>query len=175
MRIHSLVNNTYHARVHMRKTGGGGAPIDVDARPSDAINLAVRFSARILIAKDIAERMSVPIADPLSAASAAGGTAGGGSRPSGAGGRRLTESDAEIVKTCKEECAMYTDPTIIYNLKLQLAVEQEQYSEAAAYAPATLSFPLRCDGCLAAWHLLLWAWPVRLHLNTSSVGAMVDV
>eukprot|EP00892_Ulva_mutabilis_P003759 jgi/Ulvmu1/1755/UM117_0032.1 len=133
VRIHSLVNNTYHARVHMCKAGGGGTPIDVDARPSDAINLAVRFSARILVAKDIAERMSVPIADPLSAASAAGGAAGGGgARPSGAGGRRLTESDAEIVKSCKAECAMYTDPTIIYNLKLQLAVEQEQYTEAAA-------------------------------------------
>lgn len=131
MRIHSLVNNTYHARVHMRKAGGGGAPVDVDARPSDAINLAVRFSAQILVAKDIAERMSVPIADPLSTASAGGGAAGGGSRPSGAGGRRLTESDAEIVRSCKEECALYTDPTIIFNLQLQLAVEQERYTEAA--------------------------------------------
>lgn len=135
MRIHSLVNNTYHARVHMRKAGGGGAPIDVDARPSDAINLAVRFSARILVAKDIAERMAVPISDPLSAASAGGGTAAGGARPSGAGGRRLTESDAEIVRTCKEECAMYSDPTILFNLQLQLAVEQERYVEAAAYVP----------------------------------------
>lgn len=132
VRIHSLVNNTYHARVHMRKSSGGGAPIDVDARPSDAINLAVRFSARILVAKDIAERMAVPISDPLSTASAGGGTAAGGTRPSGAGGRRLTESDAEIVRTCKEECALYTDPTILYNLQLQLAVEQERYSEAAA-------------------------------------------
>lgn len=137
VRIHSLVNNTYHARVHMRKAGGTGPPIDVDARPSDAMNLAVRFSARILVAKDIAERMGVPNSTLGVGDAAAGGAAGiagagaggpGSARPSGGGGRRLTESDAEIVRTCKEECGLYTDPTIIYNLQLQLAVEQERYS-----------------------------------------------
>lgn len=42
-----LVHNVYRGRLHLSKTGPKGATdeLDIDARPSDAINLAVRFNA----------------------------------------------------------------------------------------------------------------------------------
>ena len=44
--ISDLVSNTYYARVFMARTNAQGKPegteVDVDARPSDAINLAMR-------------------------------------------------------------------------------------------------------------------------------------
>lgn len=54
VRVTALVGNTYHARVHL--SGGkdsGAREIDIDARPSDAINLAVRFNAPMYVAKQV--------------------------------------------------------------------------------------------------------------------------
>ena len=59
VRVTKLVSNTYHARVHYapapgeRPAGFPGEELDVDARPSDAINLAVRFNAPIFICKQV--------------------------------------------------------------------------------------------------------------------------
>ncbi|KAJ9533826.1 hypothetical protein QJQ45_026912 [Haematococcus lacustris] len=51
IRITDIVSNTYYARIHlapMSKQGGGPVEeVDVDARPSDAINLAVRFGVSV--------------------------------------------------------------------------------------------------------------------------------
>lgn len=59
VRVTKLVSNTYHARVHYApgpgfRAAAGALPeeLDVDARPSDAINLAVRFDAPIYISKE---------------------------------------------------------------------------------------------------------------------------
>lgn len=47
IRITDIVANTYYARIHLARVNAQGVPeseeVDVDARPSDAINLAVRF------------------------------------------------------------------------------------------------------------------------------------
>ena len=59
VRVTALVGNTYHARVHL--SGGkeaGAREIDIDARPSDAINLAVRFNAPMYVAKQVWGRLS---------------------------------------------------------------------------------------------------------------------
>lgn len=48
-----IIANTYYARVHVARSGGEDE-VDVDARPSDAINLAVRFGAPVYINKKIA-------------------------------------------------------------------------------------------------------------------------
>jgi bifunctional DNase/RNase len=53
VRVTDIIANTYYARVHVARAGGEGE-VDVDARPSDAINLAVRFGAPVYIAKKIA-------------------------------------------------------------------------------------------------------------------------
>lgn len=49
IRITDIIANTYYARIHLARPNPSGGPDvdarDVDARPSDAINLAVRFGA----------------------------------------------------------------------------------------------------------------------------------
>jgi len=49
VRITSIIANTYYARVFIGRPDPSGGPdrdvVDVDARPSDAVNLAVRFGA----------------------------------------------------------------------------------------------------------------------------------
>lgn len=47
--IHDLVEETYYARILLNKDGRG--KIEVDARPSDAIALAVRVGVPIFVAK----------------------------------------------------------------------------------------------------------------------------
>jgi bifunctional DNase/RNase len=44
--IHDLRDNIYYAVVHLR---GGSGPMELDARPSDAIALAVRARAPVLV------------------------------------------------------------------------------------------------------------------------------
>ena len=52
--VHSLVESTFHARVVIRK--GEGSAIEVDARPSDAIALALRCGAKIRVADVVFEQ-----------------------------------------------------------------------------------------------------------------------
>jgi bifunctional DNase/RNase len=47
--VHSLVENTFHAKVEIR--AANGSIVEVDARPSDAIALALRCHARIRVAE----------------------------------------------------------------------------------------------------------------------------
>ncbi|MFH1176199.1 MAG: bifunctional nuclease family protein [Acidobacteriota bacterium] len=49
--VHALVENTFHATLLLRKAGG--ERIAVDARPSDAIALALRCRAPIKVAPDV--------------------------------------------------------------------------------------------------------------------------
>lgn len=52
--VHSLVESTFHASIVLRQTDGGSAT--VDARPSDAIALALRCHARIRVADPVFEQ-----------------------------------------------------------------------------------------------------------------------
>lgn len=54
VRVTEIIANTYYARVHVARAGDPPHEVDVDARPSDAINLAVRFGAPVYISKKIA-------------------------------------------------------------------------------------------------------------------------
>jgi bifunctional DNase/RNase len=49
--VHSLVENTFHAKVEVRTAQG--TLIEVDARPSDAIALALRCQAPIRVAEEV--------------------------------------------------------------------------------------------------------------------------
>lgn len=131
IRITALVGNTYHARVHFGRgrgiKGADGAPtateIDIDARPSDALNLAVRFNAPIFVNKEVAAKMSLPSLAfderHVSAAAAAGSHA------------THAPSAVEITNSCREEILQYVDPTIMHKLQLQLAVAEERFEEAS--------------------------------------------
>jgi hypothetical protein len=54
VRVTDIIANTYYARIHIARGGDPPHEVDVDARPSDAINLAVRFGAPVYISKKIA-------------------------------------------------------------------------------------------------------------------------
>lgn len=49
--VHALVENTFHAKILLRTSGG--QPVEVDARPSDAIALALRCRAPIRVVEDV--------------------------------------------------------------------------------------------------------------------------
>ncbi len=56
MCVTALVNRTYHARVHYAGASGNAAgEMDIDARPSDAINLGLRFGAPIYVARSVSD------------------------------------------------------------------------------------------------------------------------
>lgn len=128
VRIASLVGNTYHARVHFARGKGikdpGFSEIDVDARPSDAVNLAVRFGAPIYVNNDIASKMAHPLStyEERAAAAAAGGGGGGASA--------RHENHSEVARSCREEIAAYSDPTMMFKLQLQLAIADERFEDA---------------------------------------------
>lgn len=61
--IHDLRDNIYYATVHLR--GGGGA-MELDARPSDAIALAIRAKAPVLVEDRVFDKSGRDDADPPS-------------------------------------------------------------------------------------------------------------
>ena len=52
--IHSLIDGTFHARLRVRS--GEGSQIEIDARPSDAMALALRTGASIWTAREVLEQ-----------------------------------------------------------------------------------------------------------------------
>ena len=53
--IHDVKENTFYACIHL--SGPRKKVIELDARPSDAVALALRTRARILVARKVVERM----------------------------------------------------------------------------------------------------------------------
>lgn len=49
--VHALVENTFHATITVRR--GDGSAVELDARPSDAIALALRCGARIRVSPQV--------------------------------------------------------------------------------------------------------------------------
>jgi len=54
--VTSLANDVFYARIHLRQDG---RELDVDARPSDAIALAVRMECPIFVADEVLEKAGV--------------------------------------------------------------------------------------------------------------------
>lgn len=54
--IHDLRNNTFYARILMRKNG---EEVEVDSRPSDAIALALRVKAPIFIDEEVLQKVAI--------------------------------------------------------------------------------------------------------------------
>ncbi len=136
VRVTALVGNIYHARVHMLGVGvdGDEQEVTVDSRPSDAINLAVRYDAPIYVNKEVALRMAHP---------GVGGMGGGGVmqpeekmvgvHPSSIQTekqREMMKQANEIIHSCREEILLYHDPTMMHKLQMQLAVAEERYEDA---------------------------------------------
>jgi uncharacterized protein len=72
--VNSLSDEVFYARMHLRQDG---REIDLDARPSDAIALAVRLECPIFVADEVFEKAGVT-PDKEDEDAAAGGEGGGG-------------------------------------------------------------------------------------------------
>ena len=119
-----------------------------DARPSDALNLAVRFQAPIYVDRDVAVRMAQAAPDtPESSVDLdeASGDANAGSkdvrkwkatheweRKERSEALRAREREREdLKKTVTAELQTHEDPTVLTTLQLRLAIEHEDYEKAA--------------------------------------------
>ena len=118
-RINALVANTYYARLHLQREDGSGDVLDIDARPSDAMNLIARYNAPLFVSKDIADVMAVPRGEVDALPMVPG----------------LKETQAQIEKSCQQEVALYRDCTVMKRLQLQLAVKEERFDAATQCAP----------------------------------------
>lgn len=112
-RITCLHANTFYGRIHFAKgrQGPDGAyhEVDVDARPSDAINMAVRFAAPLYVHKQVASRLaSEPEKHRLP----------------------ISQTANEIARSCKDLLVHFPDPTVVDKLHLQLAIAEERYDDA---------------------------------------------
>ncbi|MDH4263354.1 MAG: bifunctional nuclease family protein [Spirochaetia bacterium] len=59
--INNFKNGTFFARLFLNKTTDDGDSIEVDARPSDSIALAVRFGVPIFMEEHVFEKVSVDL------------------------------------------------------------------------------------------------------------------
>jgi bifunctional DNase/RNase len=124
VRITSLVGNIYHARIHL--TNGqlnndeAYQEIDLDSRPSDAINMAARFQVPIYVNKEVAEKMAHPGAAMHQQGSKEQEQRGG-----------QDPATLDIIQSCKEEILRYNDPTIMQKLQLQVAIAEERFEDAS--------------------------------------------
>ena len=55
--IHSLADSIFLASIHLK--GGNGEVRDVDSRPSDALAIALRTDAKVLVAREVLEQALV--------------------------------------------------------------------------------------------------------------------
>ena len=59
IQVTSLSENTFYGRIHLRKEGI--EEFDIDARPSDAIALALRYKVPIFVHKDVYESAAIQV------------------------------------------------------------------------------------------------------------------
>ncbi|KAI8462549.1 MAG: bifunctional nuclease-domain-containing protein [Monoraphidium minutum] len=115
IRVTDIIANTYYARIHLGRPASdpAAAPdeVDVDARPSDAINLAVRFGAPMFVARRIVAAAATPPLEPF-------------------GLSAVAASNAEIVRSVREALASYDDPTVMFQLQKELAIKEERFEDA---------------------------------------------
>lgn len=110
IRVTDLIENTFYGRVYLEHDLH--PPMDFDARPSDAIALALRFKSSMEVRRTIVEQASVPIAKDLAA------------------------SDAEKPRASQEtrtthEPKSAPDPVQELQKRLAHAIHEEKYEEAA--------------------------------------------
>jgi uncharacterized protein len=97
--IHDVRDNTFYACIHL--VGPRGKEIEIDARPSDAIALALRTRARIRVARKVIERTQKMDLRPKTKAKGQGNGAGN-SRPAALPLGGMTEEDAARLRELLE-------------------------------------------------------------------------
>ncbi len=97
--VTDLKNDTFFAQLVLKT---GAVETEMDSRPSDAIALALRFSAPIYVARDVMDAAGIVLPDSESS----------------------TEADAE-------ESVVPESPLELMKQQLEIAVEDERYEDAA--------------------------------------------
>lgn len=117
IQVTHLTDNTFFGRIHLRKEGI--EEMDVDARPSDAIALALRYHVPIFVHKDVYEAAAIVVKET-------GETEG----QAGPEGREAAEAGmGKVQKGSTEETHMARVERLKEQLKRALAAEH--YEEAA--------------------------------------------
>lgn len=106
IQVTSLADNTFFGRIHLRKEGI--EDMDLDARPSDAIALAIRYKAPIFIHKDVWETASVVMKE---------------------GEAEAGEDEASVATGGLEPSSI--SPVEKLKMDLERALAEERYEEAA--------------------------------------------
>jgi bifunctional DNase/RNase len=116
IQVTHLTDNTFFGRIHLRKEGI--EEMDVDARPSDAIALALRYRVPIFVHKDVYEAAAIVVKETGEAEGQAGSESG---------------EAAAVPKKGQPEPAEETHMARVERLKDQLkrALAAEHYEEAA--------------------------------------------
>jgi uncharacterized protein len=101
VQITSLAENTFYGRIHLKKEGI--EDMDIDARPSDAIALALRYQVPIFVHKDVYASAAV----------------------------QMKENGDQTAEAGKPENASPANPSDKLKEALAKALEEERYEEAA--------------------------------------------
>ncbi len=109
VQVTSLTENTFFGRVYFKKEGI--EDLDIDARPSDAIALALRYKAPIFVHKDVYENAAIVVKE------GGEGESGSASDPESSGEEAEIESHISQVERLKDSLAK--------------ALRAEHYEEAA--------------------------------------------
>jgi bifunctional DNase/RNase len=117
--ISELIDEVFYAQIILNTAG---QEIEMDARPSDAIALAVRVNAPIFVAEEIIERSGVSL-DQQDEASTS-------STEVDKGEQKLTEEDDEEQKQANVDSDVTSDPAEATMLKERLAQLEEELREA---------------------------------------------
>src|SRR3954469_19193686 len=108
VQVTSLSENTFFGRIYLKKEGI--EEMEIDARPSDAIALALRYKAPIFVHKDVYESAAIVVKE---------GGESGGTDPQ--------EIDPEI----EQESGTHISQVERLKESLQKALKAEHYEEAA--------------------------------------------
>lgn len=125
VQVTSLTDNTFYGRVFFKKEGI--EDLEIDARPSDAIALALRYKAPIYVHKDVYEGAAILVKE--------GAEAEGGTEESESGEAETLPRSQEDRPTRKPagRAAPETQMSQVEKLKekLRKALAGERYEEAA--------------------------------------------
>jgi uncharacterized protein len=124
IQVTALAENTFYGRIHLRKEGI--EEMDIDARPSDAIALALRYQVPIFVHKDVYEGAAIQVKE-----AGAGAEEGEAAAEVGA----AEEGEAVMGSEGSEERPAAprqpVNPVERIKKKLQDALAAEHYEEAA--------------------------------------------
>eukprot|EP01023_Acetabularia_acetabulum_P016945 TRINITY_DN18406_c0_g1_i1.p1 TRINITY_DN18406_c0_g1~~TRINITY_DN18406_c0_g1_i1.p1 ORF type:complete len:342 (-),score=29.72 TRINITY_DN18406_c0_g1_i1:1383-2408(-) len=113
--ITELKDTTFYARVFVLKKGVQDtteqSPLEFDARPSDAINLAYRFDATIFVNKSLIHQMQANYTNRIKYTN-------------------NYQHKQDMYSNCREELVSYHDPVFLLDLQRDIAVLEDRFEDA---------------------------------------------